>query len=396
MFRATFAALFMSATALGAQSFSYGTPNVPEFRPAFPAQTRAALTESTVPLRVEVLATGLVRPWGIDRLPSGGYLVTERPGRLRYVSSDGRVAAPIAGLPEIVAERQGGLLDVTLSPSFARDRLVFITYSKPVGSGLTTVAAARGALSEDGTRLNDVRDIFVGGPGSNSPMHYGSRVIVEADGTVYITTGEHSNRRERVFAQDVGKSHGKVIRVRTDGTVPTGNPFTSTSGARADVYSFGHRNVQGAAIRPGTGQLWTIEHGPKGGDELNLIERGANYGWPIASYGENYNGTSVGRGISDHAGNGFIEPRYYWDPVIAPGGMTFYNGAMFPEWDGDLFIAALRGSGIVRLSLEGDRVVEEERLLRDLGRVRDVMVDADGSLLALTDADGTVVRISRR
>ena len=396
MLRALALSALLLPSVLAAQSFTYGTPNVPEFSPAFPEQTRAPLTDSGMDLRVDVLATDLVRPWGVDQLPDGSLIVTERPGRLRHVAPDGTLSDPIAGLPELVAQRQGGLLDVTLSPDFASDRLVFLTYSKPMGSGRTTIAAARGRLSQDHRRLEDVRDIFVGGPASPSPMHYGSRVLFAPDGNVFVTTGEHSSRQERRFAQHVDKSHGKVIRVTPDGTVPPDNPSFDDPKALPQLYTFGHRNVQGAAIRPGTSQLWTIEHGPRGGDELNLITPGQNYGWPIVSYGENYNGASIGNGISDHAGNGFAEPRYYWDPVIAPGGMTFYDGTLFDAWQGDLFIAALAGRGIVRLRLQGDTIIEEERLLRNLGRVRDVMVAQDGALIAATDGDGTLVRITPR
>ena len=396
MFRALTLSLALLPAALSAQSFTYGRPNVPEFSPAFPEQTRAPLTESKIALKVEVLAEGLTRPWGIDQLPDGSFLVTERPGRLRHITADGTLSAPITGLPELVAQRQGGLLDVTLSPDFATDRLVFFTYSNPIRAGRTTIAAARARLSDDHTTLEGATDVFVGGPASPNPMHYGSRVVTAPDGTLFITTGEHFSRQERQLAQDASASHGKVIRVTRDGGTPADNPFLGDADALPQLYSLGHRNVQGAAIHPDTGQLWTIEHGPKGGDELNRITPGANQGWPIVSYGENYNGSSVGRGISDHAGNGFTEPRYYWDPVIAPGGMTFYDGDAFPEWRGDLFIAALAGRGIVRLSFDGEKVVQEERLLRDLGRVRDVMVAADGALLALTDADGTLVRISPR
>ncbi|NRB02199.1 MAG: PQQ-dependent sugar dehydrogenase [Rhodobacteraceae bacterium] len=396
MLRALALSAILIPGALTAQTLTYGRANVPEFAPAFTNQTRAGLVQSDIDLRTETVAQGLTRPWGIDRLPDGSYLVTERPGRLRLITPAGDVSAPISGVPTLLAERQGGLLDVELSPDFATDRTVFLSYSKPLGGGQSTLAVARATLSDDGATLRETTDIFVGGPGSRNPMHYGSRVVAAPDGILYITTGEHFSRTERRYAQDIDKTHGKVLRIQTDGTAPADNPFANNSAARPEVFSYGHRNVQGAALRPGTSQLWTIEHGPKGGDELNRIEAGANYGWPVASYGENYNGSSVGKGISDHAGNGFAEPRYYWDPVIAPSGMTFYDGALFPEWQGDVLIAALAGRGIVRVKLDGDRVIEEERLLTDLGRVRDVMVDTDGSLIALTDADGTLVRITRR
>lgn len=375
--------------------FSYGAANVPEFTPAFPEQTRAPVVVSDVALDVTIVADGLNRPWGIAALPGGGYLVTERPGRLRHVAADGTVSAPLRGVPEVHAKRQGGLLDVTLSPDFARDRMVYLTYAKPLGGERSVTAAARGRLSADMGRLENVTDIFVQTPASITPMHYGSRVLFDRAGDVYVTTGEHSSRRERVFAQDLDKTYGKIVRLRPDGAIPPDNPFAGQSGARAEIWSLGHRNIQGAALRPGTGQLWAIEHGPRGGDELNLIAPGSNYGWPVVSYGENYNGSPVGSGEAAHAPRGFVEPRYYWDPVIAPGGMVFYDGDAFPDWRGDLFIGGLVAGGLVRLELKGDTVVAEERMLRDFGRVRDVTVAPDGALVMITDqTDGAIVRIA--
>jgi glucose/arabinose dehydrogenase len=270
-----------------------------------------------------------------------------------------------------------------------------VTYAKPMLDDLSATAAARGVLSEDLTELTEVEDIFLQAPGSPSPMHYGSRVVPDGAGHVFITTGEHFTVEERVFAQDLDKTFGKIVRVAADGTVPEDNPFTGDITAVNNIWSFGHRNVQGAAIRPGTDQLWAIEHGPAGGDELNLIAAGANYGWPVVSYGINYDGSPVSEGLYRHEENGFVEPVYYWDPVIAPGGMTFYEGEAFADWEGDLLIGGLVAGGIVRLEMDGDRVTGEERLLTDLGRVRDVAVDADGSVLVITDfADGALWRVT--
>jgi glucose/arabinose dehydrogenase len=310
-------------------------------------------------------------------LPDGSLLVTEKPGRMRLVAPDGTVGEPIGGVPEVDPRDQGGLLDVTLSPDFANDRTVYWTYAKPMGEGLVATAAARGTLSEDGTALTDVRDIFVQNPSSDSPMHYGSRVLAGGDGMIYVTTGEHSDAPRRELAQDPQATWGKVVRV-----APEGGPI--------EIVSLGHRNPQGAAF-DAQGRLWTIEHGPLGGDELNLIQPGANYGWPVVSYGLNYDGSSVGSG--EPRAEGFFEPVYYWDPVIAPGGMTFYDGDLFPDWQGDLLIAGLVAGSLVRLKLEGDRVVGEERVLPELGRVRDVEVLPDGSVLAALDA-GEIVRIT--
>lgn len=363
-----------------------GAPNVPEFKPAFAGQTRAPEADSGVALKAEVLAGGLEHAWGIAPLPEGGYLVTERPGRLRVMAADGRLSPPVAGLPEVYAHRQGGLLDVALGPAFAQDRVIFWTYAKPMGGGLSATAAARGVLSEDRSGLSDVRDVFVQAPPSPTAGHYGARILFDEQGHAYVTTGEHFTRSERVLAQDTGVPYGKVLRIGPDGAVPADNPFGNA------VWSYGHRNIQGAAIDPRDGALWTVEHGPQGGDELNRIAGGANYGWPVISYGENYDGTPVGDGLTQTAG--MTQPRYYWDPVIAPGGMTFYKGEMFAGWQGDLLIASLNPGGLVRLELDGDRVTGEERFLEGT-RIRDVQIAPDGAVLVLVDApDGAVLRLT--
>lgn len=369
-----------------------GPRNVPDFQPAFPEQTRAPEARSGVELAVETVADGLVHPWGLAVLPEGGFLVTERPGRLRHVAPDGTLSEPIAGVPEVLAQKQGGLLDVALSPDFATDRLVYLTYAKPMPGGLSATAAARGTLSPDSTTLEDVSDIFVQDPPSPTPMHYGSRLVFDGKGHVFITTGEHSAPAERVFAQDLGKTYGKVVRVGLDGTVPDDNPFAGTEGALPTIWSYGHRNIQAAALDP-EGRLWIVEHGPKGGDELNLVEPGDNYGWPVISYGENYDSTPVGSGRA--AEEGMEQPVYYWDPVIAPSGLVFYDGGLFPDCQGDALIGAMRPPGLMRLEIDGDRVTGEERLLPDQGRIRDVALAADGAILVITDAnDGALLRLT--
>jgi aldose sugar dehydrogenase len=391
---ATTAALVAGAAA--AQPVDEGAPNRPDVSPAFEAQTDAPAVQSEVAPETTRVAGPLVHPWGIAVLPDDqGYLVTERPGQLRHITAEGEISDPIGGVPEVLAQDQGGLLDVALSPDFAEDRVVFLTYAKPMMDDLSATAAARGVLSEDMTELTEVEDIFLQSPGSPTPMHYGSRVVPAGDGHVFVTTGEHFTEEERVYAQDLDKTFGKIVRVAADGAVPEDNPFTSERGAQNNIWTLGHRNIQGAAIRPENGQFWVIEHGPAGGDELNLIEPGANYGWPVVSYGVNYDGTEVGEGLYRHEDEGFAEPAYYWDPVIAPGGMTFYEGEMFADWEGDILIAALITGGLVRLEMDGDRVAGEERLVTDLGRVRDVAVDGDGSLLVVTDdPDGALWRIT--
>lgn len=387
------AGLVLAGALLIRAQVTQGERNAPQLEPAFAGQTRAPAVDSGVALTAVPFAEGLENPWGIAPLPDGAWLITERPGRMRVVSAAGEVSAPVAGLPEVLAERQGGLLDVAVGPSFAQDRRIYWTYAKPVGGGLSVTAAARGVLSEDRRQVTDVQDIFVQEPPSPTPMHYGSRLAFDGAGHVFITTGEHSSGPERVLAQDLGTTYGKVIRLNLDGSVPADNPYAAGGGI-GSIWSYGHRNLQGATIAPDTGRLWTVEHGPRGGDELNTPEAGKNYGWPVISYGVNYNGSDVGEGIA--AREGMEQPRYFWDPVIAPSGMVFYQGEMFPEWQGDLLIGSLTPGGLVRLTLEGERVTGEEVLLPDLGRVRDVEVAPDGSLLLLIDQqDGAVMRISR-
>ncbi len=375
-----------------AQTWEWGSRNT-DFPPAFPQQFRAPLADSSVALQTRVLADGLEHPWGIATLPDdAGWLVTERPGRLRHLAPDGTLSAPIQGTPDVVAARQGGLLDVTLAPDFAQSRVIFLTYAKPVDGGSAT-AAARMVLSDELTRVVDVRDIFVQTPASRNPMHFGSRLVFLADGTVAITTGEHFSRSERVFAQDLDKTYGKVVRVTAEGAVPSDNPFVDQAGAEPSIWSLGHRNIQGAAV-DASGTLWTIEHGPAGGDELNRPQGGLNYGWPVISYGRNYNTSAVGSGAAVR--DGMEQPVYFWDPVIAPGGMAFHSGSAFGDWNGDILAGSLNPGGVVRLSLDGQgRVAEEERLLTDLGRIRDVEVQPDGSFIVLTDfSDGQVIHVT--
>ncbi|UWQ20801.1 PQQ-dependent sugar dehydrogenase [Jannaschia sp. W003] len=389
-------ALLLAATAAvpaAAQTFTWGERNT-DFAPAFPEQFRAELATSDVELERALVAGNLVHPWGIAVLPDGeGCLVTERPGRMRMLMEDGTLSEPISGLPEVYAQKQGGLLDVAVGPTFAEDRTIYVTYAKPMGDGMSATAAAKMVLSEDGRSVSKVEDIFVQGPPSPSPMHYGSRIVFPGDGTAVITTGEHFTEEERDYAQDLDKTYGKVVRVNLDGSIPEGNPFVGQDGAEDAIWSLGHRNIQGAAV-DADGTLWTIEHGPKGGDELNRPEAGLNYGWPVVSYGEQYSGEAVGSGQASM--EGMEQPVYFWDPVIAPGGMDFHSGDSFAEWNGDALIGSLYPGGVVRLSFDAEgRVSEEERLLREVGRVRDVEVMDDGSFLILTDFEnGGVYRIT--
>ncbi len=373
-------------------TFTYGQRNT-DFMPAFENQTRAPLQNSGYEIETTVVAGGLENPWGIAALPEGGYLVTERAGRLRHVSEDGALSEPIAGVPEVLAKEQGGLLDVKLGPDFASDRMVYLTYSKPMGDGLSATAAARGRLSDDMSAIEGVEDIFVQDPPSPTPMHYGSRLAFDGQGRVFVTTGEHFTQEERVYAQDLDKTYGKVVRLNLDGSVPEDNPFVGQDGAIDSIWSYGHRNVQAAVVTP-DGTLLTVEHGPQGGDELNRPEPGLNYGWPVISYGEQYSGEPVGSGEARM--EGMEQPVYFWDPVIAPGGMDLHEGEAFSEWNGDLLIGSLYPGGVVRVEMgEDGRVTAEERLLRDAGRVRTVEVLPDGSFVYLTDTEsGEIVHVT--
>lgn len=357
------------------------------FTPAFENQTRApALPDTSV--TVSPFATGLENPWGVAALPSGQFLVTERPGRMRIINADGSVSAPLQGLPAVWAQGQGGLLDVAISPNFVSDRTIFWTYSKPSGSGAVT-AAARGVLGEDGS-LGEVRDIFVQSDPSQAGQHFGSRIVPMTDGTVFITTGDRGAGDSGTLVQDITTTHGKIIRVTAQGDVPSDNPYVGETGDDA-IWSYGHRNVQGAAVAP-DGTLFTIEHGPRGGDELNTPIAGGNYGWPEVSYGINYSGSGVGPGVAVREGT--EQPLYYWDPVIAPGGMIFYDGP-FTAWQDDLLIASLNPGALVRLDIADGRVIGEERLLRDAGRVRDVETTEDGRVFVLIDdADGSMLEVT--
>ncbi|MEL7151066.1 MAG: PQQ-dependent sugar dehydrogenase [Pseudomonadota bacterium] len=378
-------ALGLPASAQVAQ----GPKNVPEFEPAFENQTRAAEISEPQAFRVTPVAEGLVHPWGLAILPDGEYLVTERIGRLTHVSADGTVTR-VDGLPSIAVFGQGGLLDVAVADDFATSRRLYLTMAREIGRGQGT-AAVTAVLSDDNRELNDVADIFEQRPAANSGAHFGSRIVLDGD-YAFITIGDRGSPDN---SQDLQATIGKVVRVTLDGDIPESNPFANNPNALNDIWTYGHRNPQGAALHPDTGELWTLEHGPRGGDELNRIIKGANYGWPVISYGENYNGRPVKGGQTQ--AEGMEQPRYYWDPVIAPGDFTFYQGDLFEGWAGDVLAASLNPGGLVRLTLDGDRVTGEARYLRELGRVRDVDVDTDGSLLVLTDdPDGGLLRITPR
>ncbi|WP_447600052.1 PQQ-dependent sugar dehydrogenase [Nitrospira sp. Nam80] len=339
--------------------------------------------------RVETVAVGLEHPWALAFLPDGRLLVTERPGRLRIVGARGALSEPLAGVPPVFAGRQGGLLDVKLDPRFADNRFVYLSYAEPGENDTAGTAVARGRLVEDG-RLDQVEILYRQQPKVNGPNHFGSRLVFARDHTLFITQGDRGDRDK---AQDLSSGLGKIIHINPDGAVPSDNPFVGQTNARPEIWSYGHRNVQAAAIHPGTRQLWTVEHGAQGGDELNYPEAAKNYGWPVITYGVDYGGASIGEGTMKP---GMEQPVYYWDPVIAPSGMVFYTGEAFPDWKGDIFIGSLNPGLLVRLTLRDNKVVHEERYLGDLReRIRDVQQGPDGLLYLLTDSsNGRILRLS--
>ncbi len=340
----------------------------------------------TLPARVTDVARGLEHPWGLAFLPDGRLLVSERPGRLRLVAPGGGLSEPLAGVPRVAAGGQGGLLDVALSPGFARDRLVYLSFSEP-GPGGQSTAVARGRLDERGLEGTEV--VWRQLPKVSSTFHWGSRLVFRPDGTLLVTVGDRLSHRDA--AQDLSVTLGKIVRINPDGSAPRDNPFVGRQGARPEVWSYGHRNVQAATL-DARGELWTVEHGARGGDELNNPQPGRNYGWPVITYGVDYSGARIGVGT---ARPGMEQPAYYWDPVIAPSGAVFYQGQRCPQWRGDLLVGSLRPGGLVRLRLADTRVVAEERYqLEPNERIRDVRQGPDGLIYLLTDNPrGRIVRL---
>ncbi|WP_300578969.1 PQQ-dependent sugar dehydrogenase [Phenylobacterium sp.] len=379
----------------GGQPWETRPANAPSQTPAFPGQTRAPEVSADVAFEVETVAEGLNKPWALAFLPDGRMLVTEKPGRLRIVTAQGELSEPVSGLPEVDARDQGGLLDVALDPDFADNQLIYWSYAEPRGNGTNATAVARGRLTEAGgtARVENVQVIFQQQPAMDSTKHFGSRLVFDREGHLLIALGERSILAGRAQAQQMDSALGKIVRINRDGSIPDDNPFVGQDGVRPEIFAAGVRNVQAAALHPETGKLWEVEHGARGGDELNIIEAGENYGWPTIAYGLEYSGQPIGEGLT--AKDGLEQPAYYWDPVIGPSGMVFYDGDLFPAWQGSLFVGALRDKHLVRLTLDGERVTGEDRLLVDLGeRIREVEQGPDGAIYVATDsAEGRILKL---
>jgi len=354
------------------------------------AQTAARSFETEKrQISVETLARGLENPWGLAFLPDGRMLVTERPGRIRLVGADGAISPPLSGAPQVAARGQGGMLDIAIDPDFATSRLVFATYAEPRADGAGT-AVVRMRLNEAATAFEQPTVIFRQQPSHTGGNHFGSRIVFDRTGALFVALGDRFDLRDQ--AQNRTNTLGKVVRINRDGSIPADNPGRNREGWLAPIWSIGHRNVQGAALHPQTGKLWTAEHGARGGDEINIPEAGKNYGWPVITYGRDYSGAKIGEGTEKA---GLEQPVFYWDPSIAPSGMAFYTGDRFPEWKGNVFVGALAGQILARLTLDGEKVVAEERLLKGLNkRIRDVRQGPDGFLYLLTDSpEGEVLRL---
>jgi len=363
------------------------------YTPAFSGQTRIGSIKTTTTISSKAIATSLTSPWGITSLPDGRLLITEKRGNMRIVSQTGTVGSPINGIPSVNSEGQGGLLGLTLDPQFSTNRMIYWVFSENTSGG-TVTAVAKGKLSANETTIENATVIYRANPAANSTLHYGGRILFDATGNLLVSTGERSIIETRPLAQSTSAALGKIVRITTNGAPASGNPTFSGANALPELYSIGHRNPQGIALHPVTGDLWQSEHGPRGGDEINLVKPGKNYGWPTITYGIEYGGQPIGGGLTQQ--NGLEQPTYYWDPSISPSGMTFYKGNRVPEWQNNLFIGTLNGMHIVRLAIDkNNKVVGEERLLAgENQRFRDITQGQDGALYAITDT-GSLYKIDR-
>lgn len=368
-------------------------PNT-NYKPAFVGQTRIGSVKTTTELKIEEIAQNIGRPWGIISMPNGDLLITDKTGFMQLFTSDGTLIAKIEGFPTVDDGGQGGMLDVAVDPDFNTNRMIYWTFSEPFGNGNLT-SVAKGKLSNDNKRIENPTVVFRAEPSYKGSLHYGGRIIFDAQGNLYVSTGERSDLATRPQAQQLNSALGKILKMDKNGQAISDNPFVSTNNAKPQIFSYGHRNVQGLAIHPETKQLWNSEFGARGGDEVNLIQSGKNYGWPIITYGLEYSGEKIGEGITQK--EGMEQPVYYWDPSVSPSGIDFYTGTAIPEWRNNLFLGALSGQHIVRLVIKNNKIVGEERLLTDKGeRFRDILAShINQSLYAITDS-GKIFKISKK
>ncbi|WP_164112503.1 MULTISPECIES: PQQ-dependent sugar dehydrogenase [Sphingobacterium] len=365
-----------------------------DYKPAFVGQTRVPGVKTNTPFEGRVIAEGLKSPWGIVVLPDGRFLVTEKEGNMRIVDKQGKLSEAITGLPKVDTGGQGGLLGVALDPQFATNRMVYWTFAEPSSAGNQT-AVAKGRLANDYKAIENAVVIYRAGPVFKGNLHYGGRIIFDKNGNLFVTTGERSDLKTRPMAQDLKTSLGKIVRITNDGKPVANNPFEGNTAAIPEIYSYGHRNPQGIAFHPETGDLWETEFGPRGGDELNRVEAGKNYGWPDITYGIEYSGKQIGTPPIQQK-EGMEQPVYYWDPVLSPSGITFYTGSAIPEWKNNLFITGLSSMHIARLVIRDNKVIGEERLLsREGQRFRDIVQGADEALYTITDG-GKLYRIGKK
>jgi glucose/arabinose dehydrogenase len=362
-------------------------------KPAFVGQTRIQAIQTSSKYRVDTLAKNLERPWGFTFLPDGRYLITEKPGRIRILAKDGSVGDTIVGVLPVHFQQDGGLMDIAIAPDFSNTRQIFWAYSEKRDTGYMPTIAT-GYLAKDEKSLERVSVIYRAGPAIGSVMHYGTTLLFDPEGYLLVTLGERYEPRVRVRAQALHSPFGKVIRIDRNGNAAPGNPFKASQDTLAEIWAYGFRDPQGIAFHPQTGELWLSDHGPRAGDEINVITPGANYGWPMIAYGLEYSKEPVNGGLTQ--ADGMEQPVYYWDPAVAPAGITFYSGRLIPEWRNDLFVATLRGKHLVRLKIEGHKIVGEERLLTDLDkRLRGVKEGPDGALYVWTaEAEGYILRIT--
>jgi len=368
------------------------SPNA-NYKPAYPGQTRAPGVKTTTPVNITVLSSSLDHPWAICNLPNGKFLITEKTGVMKILTADGKPDKTLSGLPTVVSSGQGGLLDVNIDPQFSTNRMIYWDYAEQSNDG-PLLAIAKGRLSDDETKIQQVAVIYRATPGYKGTLQYGSRIVFDKAGNLLVSTGERAAPEIRVQAQYLNSALGKILHLTKDGKAVPNGPFSSKADAKSEVYAYGLRNPNGLAWNPQTGELWESEFGPRGGDEINIIRPGKNYGWPLVTYGIEYTGEKVGEGIQQK--EGVEQPVYYWDPVISPAGIAFYNSDFIPEWKGNLFVSSLSGTHIARLVINDNKVIGEERLLKDQGeRFRAMTMGVDGALYAITDG-GKLYKVSKK